>query len=71
MSMANQKRFAVTSNKELNRSLENSVLQNTRNKSKWAKNILRKWLYERRVRIDDDISKVLKDIEEFTKGDLN
>lgn len=65
------KRFAETSTEELNRSLENSVPQNTRNKSKWAMNIFRKWLSEWRVRIDDDTTKVLKDIEEFTKGDLD
>ena len=65
------KRFAETSTEELNRSLENSVPENTKNKSKWAMNIFWKWLSEWRVRIDDDILKVLKEVEEFSKDDLD
>ena len=66
-----QGRFARTSKEELETDIENSIPKKTREKTKWAMKIYRTWLAEWRVRIDDNILKVLKPIEEFSYGDLD
>ena len=66
-----KKRFAQTTASELQQTIANSQNQNTLSKSKWAMNVFRKWFEEWRVRIGDDINKVLKNVEEFTKNDLD
>ena len=66
-----QGRFARTSKEELETDIENSIPKKTREKTKWAMKIYRSWLAEWRVRIDDNILKVLKPIEEFSYGDLD
>lgn len=64
------KRFAETTAEELREDVENAVNKNTLSKSKWAINIYKKWLENWRVRLDE-LPKVLKEIHEFTKDDLD
>ena len=64
-------RFASTTSEQLQQYLSNATPMNTTNKAKWAMNVFKSWLAGWRVRIDDDILKVLKDLEEFTIEDLD
>ena len=50
---------------------EKNTSQNTVNKSRWAMKIFQDWLREWRVRYDDGILKILRDIEDFIVDDLN
>ena len=68
---SSRKRFASTSEHERMQDFEKTTPKNTMNKSKWAMKIFQDWLNEWRVRYDDDILKILKDIKEFTVNDLN
>ena len=63
-------RFAQSSSSDITTALEKAVAPNTLNKAKWAMKIFKSWLADWRVRIDN-VLKVLKDVDEMTKNDLN
>ncbi len=50
--------------------LESRFPKNTKKKSMWTVGLLKKWHAEWKVRLDGGL-KVYKDVEEWSKGDLN
>lgn len=64
-------RWNKTSEEDVDLDIRESIPLNTIKKERWVMKIFRTWLQEWRVRITDDTLKVLKEIEEFTKDDLN
>ena len=67
----NKGRFASTTCNQLDNYILNATPINTLNKSKWAMNVFKSWLADWRTRIDDDIPKVLKDLDEITIEELD
>ena len=65
-----RKRFAETSEKEINDVMKQATPVNTINKSKWAIKIFKSWLGEWKYRLDETL-KVLKNLEDFTLSDLD
>ena len=63
-------RFHQTTEEQIEDDIKAGIPKTTRKKMQWAMNLFKEWLYYWRVRLDD-IPKVLKDIEEFTKSDLD
>lgn len=63
-------RFYVVTSEEIENDMKARMPVNTRNKMKWAMRIFESWLCEWKARLDDTL-KVLKPIEEFSRGDLN
>lgn len=64
-------RFASTTHEQLENFITNATPKNTINKSKWAMNTFKTWLADWRLRINDNIPKVLKEVEEFTTEELD
>ena len=64
-------RFGSTSIDQLNEHVEAAVPQNTSLKEKWAIKLFKDWHAIWKIRMDDKILKVFKDIEEMNSSDLN
>ena len=63
-------RFKQFTSEEVQMETQQRIPKNTINKMNWAMNIFKLWLCQWRTRLDNDL-KVLKDIQEFVKGDLD
>ena len=63
-------RWNKLSEKDIDADIQERIPSNTIKKEKWIMKIFRSWLGEWRVRIDDTL-KVLKEIEEFSRDDLD
>lgn len=70
MSSKSTERWNKLSENDIEEDIQERIPPNTIKKEKWVMKIFRAWLGEWRVRMDDTL-KVLKDIEEFTRDDLD
>ena len=63
-------RFASTTDSEIESNIQEVIPKTTIQKAKWAMNLFKSWFDEWKVRLNGPL-KVLKDIDEFTKSDLD
>jgi hypothetical protein len=63
-------RFGKTTECEMKKMVEDAVPENTLKKAKWAMKLFKLWHTSWKTRLDGEL-KVLKDVEDFTKDDLN
>jgi hypothetical protein len=65
-----EKRFIPATHENLDELLASRIPAKTRSKQAWVMKIFRSWFQDWKVRLDDTL-KVLKDLEDFDKSDLN